>query len=173
MKNNRMQWMILAVCCVVMASGCTKSNIVLPDPEEYQKPDYSLYNNIELDEEQLQEELDDIYTDPDDYPMASSIGFDLNLDEEYIDIDVVVKDDTKSEDAQWYAGEAIKALNDLVADQDLNYGKSGEDTFGGLYQDNVIRLRVYKESAYAAGGDPVYQTEVPKDTFMTFEFNME
>lgn len=159
--------LMLVMGCAVLLCGCTKSNIV--QPEETQGPDFNLYMDVELDIDQLHDDVEDIYVDEEEYPMAAGIDFELNLEEEYVAVDVIVKDGTSPEDAAYYADVAIKGINDEVAIQDFSYGESGEDTFGGLYQDNEIRLAIYEESAYAAGGEPMYETTVEKDAYVTFE----
>lgn len=167
MIKRKVKTMVLAAGCIMLLCGCTKSNIV--QPEETPGPDFNIYNNIEISEEQLHYDVDDIYLDPIDYPMASAIDFDLNLDEAYVDITVVVKDGTSPEDTAYYADVAIKGINDEVAVQDFSYGESDTDTFGGLYQDNVINLKIYTESEYKAEGEPLYETQIPMDTYMTFD----
>ncbi len=157
---------LLIAGCIMLLCGCTKSNII--DSRETIGPDFSHYTDIVIEEGQLHDDVDAVYLDPDYYPMASAIDFELHLDEEYIDVYVVVKDGTSPEDAAWFADQAIKGINDQVAVQDFSYGESDEDTFGGLYQDNVIHLKVYDESSYAKG-TPLYETEVPKDTYMSFD----
>lgn len=168
MRNMRARTWMLAAGCLVLLSGCTKSNIVQPD-ESAMEPDFNMYTNIVIDEDQLHEDVDDIYLDPSDYPMASAIDFSLHLDDGYVDIAVVVKDGTSAEDAAWYADVAVKGVNDQVAVQDFSYGESDTDTFGGLYQDNEVNLKVYDESSYKDDGEPMYETRIPKDTYMTFD----
>lgn len=167
MMKKKVKTLVLAAGCMALLCGCTKSNIV--QPEETPGPDFNMYMNIEIDEDQLHEEVDDIYLDPTDYPMASAIDFNLNLDEAYVDVIVVVKDGTSPEDTAYFADVAIKGINDEVAVQDFSYGESDTDTFGGLYQDNEIRLKIYTESEYEAGGEPLYETTIPMDTYMTFD----
>lgn len=167
MVKRKVKTIALAAGCIMLLCGCTKSNIV--QPEETPGPDFNIYNNIEIDEEQLHEDVEDIYLDPEDYPMASAIDFDLNLDEAYVDITVVVKDGTSPEDTAYFADVAIKGINDEVVVQDFSYGESDTDTFGGLYQDNVINLKIYTESEYEAEGEPLYETQIPVDTYMTFD----
>jgi len=153
----------LAVGCMALLCGCTKSNIVSPDsPVE---PDTEIRWDIVLEEEQLQIDVEDLYLDERDYPMASAIVIDLNLDEEYVGVDVVVKDGTSPEEAAEYAMTVIKGINDEAAVQDFTYGASGEDTYGGLYQDNEIRVKIYDAAAYAAAGTPMYEAVIPKDEY--------
>lgn len=166
MKMRMKTWMI-AAGCMALLTGCTQSNIV--QPTEMEGPDFNMYTDIVIDEDQLHDDVDDIYLDEVDYPMASAIDFELHLDEEYLDVTVVVKDGTSPEDTAFFTDVALKGINDEVAVQDFSYGESAEDTFGGLYQDNEVNLKVYDESTYAAGGEPLYETRIPKDTYMTFE----
>lgn len=161
--------LMLIAGCVAMLTGCTQSNIVQPDAAQNQEPDFNVYMDVELDMEQLYDDVNEIYLDENEYPMASAIEFELKLEEECVDVVVVVKDGTSAEDAAYFADVAVKGINDEVAVQDFSYGESGEKTFGGLYQDNVINLKIYEESAYQNNGEPMYETQVPKDTYMVFE----
>lgn len=160
---------LLAAGCAVLLCGCTKSNIVRS--EDAAQPDFNMYMNVELDINQLHEDVNDIYLDESDYPMAAAIDFDLRLDESAVDVIAVVKDGTSAEDAAYFADVAIKGINDQVAVQDFSYGESDDDTFGGLYQDNVINLKIYEESAYNSNGAPMFETQVPMDEYQTFEIN--
>lgn len=158
---------LLAAGCIALLCGCTKKNII--NTEESAQPDFNMYMDVELDMEQLHEDVNDIYLDENDYPMAAAIDFELNLEEAYVDVTVVVKDGTSPEDAAYFADVAIKGINDQVAVQDFSYGESDDDTFGGLYQDNVINLKVYEESAYRSNGKPMFETQVPMDEYQVFE----
>ena len=69
--------LLVACGCMLLLSGCTKSNIVQPDASEAEEPDFNVYNNIELDMDQFHEEVNEICLDEDDYPMADSIDLPL------------------------------------------------------------------------------------------------
>ncbi len=162
--------LLVAMGCAVLLCGCTESTIVKPQAQGTEaEPDFNLYTNIEVDMDQLQEDVNDIYLDEKDYPMASAIDFEINNEEEYVAVAVVVKDGTSAEDAAYFADVALKGINDEYAMQDFSYGESAEDTFGGLYQEREIRLAIFEESAYDAGGEPMFETVVPKDEYMIFE----
>ena len=47
--------LLVACGCMLLLSGCTKSNIVQPDASEAEEPDFNVYNNIELDMAQFHE----------------------------------------------------------------------------------------------------------------------
>ena len=63
----------------------------------------------------------------------------------------------------------LKSINDEAAVQDYNYGESGADTFGGFFQDRETHLKIYEKSAYESDGEPMYETDIPADTYMTFD----
>ena len=156
----------VAVGCTAFLCGCTQSNIV--QPETY-GPDFNVYFDVEINQEQVRDDVEDIFLDPEDYPMGVQIDVDMNLEEEQVNIAVVVKDDTTPEAAAQYTMEVIKGINDQVAVQDFSYGESGDDTYGGLYQDNVINLKIYKQSEYEADGEPMYEKQIPKDEYLEIE----
>lgn len=64
----KLKTIILITSCIMLLCGCTKSNIIQSD--ETMGPDFNLYSDIEIDPEQLHNDVDDIYLDPADYPMA-------------------------------------------------------------------------------------------------------
>ena len=157
--------LLVAAGCMVLLCGCTKSNIVQPDASEAEAPDFNIYNNIELDMDQFHDEVEDICLNEDDYPM----DFTIDEDKALVDVTVVGKDGTSGSDAAEYADAVIKSINDEAAVQDYNYGESGEDTFGGFFQDREIHLKIYEKTAYESDGEPMYETDIPADTYMTFD----
>ncbi|MCD8084300.1 MAG: hypothetical protein LUE86_12540 [Clostridiales bacterium] len=174
MKKIKTWIFLLAVVCVAGLAGCTKSNIVTPNESagaDVIKPDTHIYFDIVLDEEDLQASVEDLYLDEGDYPMAAALDFALHLDEEYIDVNVAVKDGTSMEDAAYYVETVLKGINDEVCVQDFSYGESDTDTFGGLYQDNVTNLKVYFESDYEADGEPFFETQIGMDEYVEFDFS--
>ncbi len=163
---------VMTAGCLLMLSACTKSNIVQPqagngNPEDLE-PDFNIYFNYVLDEEQLRQDVNDVGLDPIDYPMAVSIDFSMPEDFEPMYITVVIKDGTDGDDIGWYAGEVLKVINDQVAAQDYAYAESGPDYFGGLYQDKVVYYKVYYESEYP-DGEALIDLEIPEDTYVRFE----
>jgi len=165
-RGMKIKKFALAVGCMVLLCGCTKSNIVESQMAQPMEPDTAMYWDIELDLEQLKEQVKDIYLEEQgDYPMAADIDFEVNLPEEYVDVTVVVKDGTSPEEAAEYAMSVIKGINDEVTVQDATYGESGEDTYGGLYQENEIRVKIYDESTYRANGVPMYEAVIPADEY--------
>ena len=167
MFSRKMKILMIAVGCAAALSACTKSNIV--QPESSFEPDFNMYNNIELDEEQLQADVEDVWLDESEFPMGAAFAFELHEDEAYVDMSVVVKDGTSPEDAAWHADQVVKGFNDQVAMQDFSYGTAEEDSFGGYFQDRELHLKIYEESQYEADGEPMYETTVPADAYVTFD----
>ncbi len=161
--------LLAAAACAFLLCGCTKSNIVQPEGESANEPDFNIYNNLELDMDQFQSEVKEVCLDENDYPMADAVEFEIDEDKALVSVTVVVKDDTSAEDTAAYADAVIKEINDEAAVQDYSYAESGEDTFGGYFQDRAIHLKIYEKAAYEAGGEPEYETDIPKDTYMTFD----
>jgi hypothetical protein len=167
----KIRYLIAAAFCAILLSGCTQSNIVTSSGVKIEgaDPDLELEpgEEVEIDLNDLTEEVNDLALDSNEYPMAADIRFSARLDEGIVDIDAVVKDGTSDEDAAWYAGEAIKALNDAVVVQDPSYAESSETYFGGLYQDATINVKIYYESDFP-DGDPFFEDSVEPDTYKEF-----
>lgn len=163
---------ILAIS-IFMLAGCTKSHIVNPEPSTEtssdEGPDLNPFQNVELDFTQLDEDVRDVCLYELDYPMASDLEFEVNIDEGYVDISIIVKDGTTDEDASFYAMEVIKTINDNVAFQDYGYAMSESEYYGGLYQDNEIILRIYTASGYSSGSAPFYEITIPEDEYIPIE----
>ncbi len=162
--------LLVAMGCAVLLCGCTESTIVRPGESNIvSEPDFNIYRDVEIDMEQVQEGVADIYLDEDDYPMAVALGFDVDEEAGVVTVEVVVKDDTSAEDAAFYADAVIKGINGEYAIQDFSYAEAEEEYFGGLYQEREIHLTIYEEAAYTSDGEPMFETVVPKDTYVAFE----
>jgi hypothetical protein len=126
--------------------------------------------DMEIDLDALTEEVEENALDQSYYPMSAGIRFSVRLDEGVVDMYVAVKDGTSNEDAAWYAGEAIKVLNDAVAVQDITYAMAEEEYFGGLYQEAEINMNLYYESEFP-DGEPFFQATVEPDAYEVFVIN--
>lgn len=156
----------LTVGCMVLLCGCTESNIVESRMAQPMEPDTAMNWDIELDLDQLEDQVKDIYLEEQgDYPMAADIDFEVNLPDGYVDVTVVVKDGTSPEEAAEYAMTVIKGINNEATVQDSTYGEAGADTYGGLYQENEIRVKIYDKSTYSANGTPMYEAVIPEDEY--------
>lgn len=167
MWNRNIKTLMAAAGCAVFLAGCTESTILQPEGGE--EPDFNVYENIELDQDQLLSDWQEICLDEDEYPMAAELDFEIYDQESYVDITLVVKDGTSGEEAAAFAVEAIQSFNDQVAVQDFSYDASSEGSFGSYFDDRDIHLKLYQESAYEEGKEPMYETTVPAGSYETFD----
>lgn len=159
-------------CCGVILTGCTESHYVNPGQGTLETgPDFNIYENYELDENQLMYDVLDVGLDPDTYPMAAGIDFGLRMDEGIINVAAIVKDGTSPEDALWYGSEALKVLNDQVASQDLSYEMSSADSYGGIYENNDAHLDIYFASAFENDEAPFISFEIPAGKYLILDLD--
>lgn len=162
----RIHKLLIIVGAALLLAGCTQSHYINPEAGDGEGPDLNIYEDYELDEEQLLDDVLDVGTDPDFYPMAAGIDFGLHMDEGYIAIAAIVKDGTSEKDALWYGSEAVKVVNDQVASQDLSYEMSSEYSYGGIYEENDAWLDIYYESDFQNGEEPFLSFQIPAGTYL-------
>lgn len=167
MIHVKIKTLMIAAASALLLSGCTESTIL--QPEGGDQPDFNVYENIELDDEQLLSDWQEICLDEGDYPMAAAVDFERHENDGYVDIMLAVKDGTDREEASAFAVAAIQAFNDQVAVQDFSYDAAEDGSFGSYFADREIHLKIYEESAYEAEGEPMYETSVPAGSYSTFE----
>ena len=154
----------------LLLTGCTESHYVNPNPENMESgPDLNVYENYELDEDQLMADVLDVGLDPDNYPMAAGIDFGLQMDKGIINIAAIVKDGTSTEDALWYGSETIKVLNDQIASQDLSYELSSDTSYGGVFEKNDAHLDIYYAEQFENDEEPFFTVVIPAGVYMTFD----
>lgn len=164
--------LLVATClCGLLLTGCTESHYVHPESSLEPGPDFNIYDNYELDEDQLMHDVLDVGLDPDIYPMAAGIDFGLRMDEGIINVAAIVKDDTSPEDAIWYGSEALKVVNDQIASQDFSYEMSSEDSYGGIYADNDAHLDIYYASDFEDGEAPFLTFEIPAGKYLILDLD--
>ena len=132
------RWILLLAAICLLCSGCTKSNIV-PDGGQ---------NNGEGDVppsadgivwEQLWEDFDEIYADTDAYPFIETVNAGVYDEDNFIRFYLLLNTTISGEEAAEYATEVIKGFNDLIWEQNHDYARSTEDSYGGY----VSRYNIY------------------------------
>ena len=132
------RWILLLAAICLLCSGCTKSNIV-PDGGQ---------NNGEGDVppsadgivwEQLWEDFDEIYADTDAYPFIETVIAGVYDEDNFIRFYLLLNTTISGEEAAEYATEVIKGFNDLIWEQNHDYARSTEDSYGGY----VSRYNIY------------------------------
>lgn len=160
-----MRWIIMMLICAAL-SGCTESRIVDQRRIDNGVPNTDDFSD-KLDMEQLHEDVCDIiYSE--DYPEIQDIYFDLNMDDEKMYLDIVVKDDCELEDALRCPVEVIKVINDCAAVQKPEYGVSSDTSYGEVFDYADIYLRLYYAKEYP-DGDHIIQDTIERSNYVEYE----
>lgn len=190
--------MALLSMMVLALGGCTKSSLSTDapisadgemDPAKMdQEEDETLArkDNILIEEDetvpatmydwdQVKDETDGLFSDTASYPQSMGMTFVADEDAKTIDLVWTVKNDTTAEDAMDYAASMVKQFNDIVAVQSTELENSSADSFGTLWKDFALTVKVVKEDgtalvdkSYKAGGKidlvaETYSDEGPKN----------
>lgn len=139
-----MKRLMLLLSCVLLLSGCTKSNIVTP--EGTIAPDFNVKEGIQIDWNQVRGDLSELFTAANNYPMNEMIEFNVDDTEKTVYLMLTVKDDTTKEQAAAFATDLVKAFNDSVSVQDFSYEGSTADSYGGFFQKYSVCIQVMPAS---------------------------
>lgn len=131
---------LVFLTCMLLLCGCTQSNIVAK--EGSQEPDTEVRDGIEINWNQVWEELDTQFIDPELYPFSESVNCNVVVEEGRIDFVLLVQPGTTKEEAAPYAVEVLKAFNDSIATQDFNYQHSSDDSYGNYISQYDVTVLV-------------------------------
>lgn len=165
MKN--LKRMAVLSLIVLALGGCTKSSISTEAPvaagEEFdpakmdQEEDETLprEQNFLIEEEtepgpmyeweQVQDEVDGLFTDTTSYPQSVKMEFSADEDAMAINLTWILKDGTDEDTAMEYAADMVQKFNDIVAVQDTSIEVSSEESFGGLWDKFALTVQVGTE----------------------------
>lgn len=152
---------------VLALGGCTKSSISTEAPvaagEEFdpakmnQEEEETLprEQNFLIEEEtepgpmyeweQVQDELDGLFTDTDSYPQSVKMEFSADEDAMSINLTWILKNGTDEDTAMEYAADMVQKFNDIVAVQDTTIEASSEESFGSLWDTFALTVQVGTE----------------------------
>ena len=152
---------------VLALGGCTKSSISTEAPvaagEEFdpakmnQEEEETLprEQNFLIEEEtepgpmyeweQVQDEVDGLFTDTVSYPQSVKMEFSADEDAMTIDLTWILKNGTDEDTAMEYAADMVQKFNDIVAVQDTSIEVSSEESFGGLWDKFALTVQVGTE----------------------------
>lgn len=152
---------------VLALGGCTKSSISTEAPvaagEEFdpakmnQEEEETLprEQNFLIEEEtepgpmyeweQVQDELDGLFTDTDSYPQTVKMEFTADEDAMSINLTWILKNGTDEDTAMEYAADMVQKFNDIVAVQDTAIEASSEESFGSLWDTFALTVQVGTE----------------------------
>ena len=152
---------------VLALGGCTKSSISTEAPvaagEEFdpakmnQEEEETLprEQNFLIEEEtepgpmyeweQVQDEVDGLFTDTVSYPQSVKMEFSADEDAMTIDLTWILKNGTDEDTAMEYAADMVQKFNDIVAVQDTSIEVSSAESFGGLWNTFALNVQVGTE----------------------------
>lgn len=128
---------------LLLSAGCTKSNIIRPEGKA--EPDFSIVTDVELNWEQIGQDLMGYYEDSTDYPGLSSFNYNHKDEEKLILVQLFVEDSVNPNQAAAYASDLIKFLNDSITIQNNSYALSGDDFYGGFFDEYNVSVQVFPE----------------------------
>ena len=135
------------LACMLLLSGCTKSNIVNATEEtRVGNPEFEVQENVEIDWSQVSLEAEEIFNDEKAYPYSRDFHFYLEPNKKQIMLMWVVADDFPDKEIRNYADDLIKGFNDVVAVQDFSIERSGVDSYGGLWKSYGLSFSIVPES---------------------------
>ena len=137
MKNKAF---LICALSAFLLTGCTESHILASgEPAE---PVFETQDGIVLDWSQIGNDLDEEFTDNEDYPMALSVNYNLDPKTKHMDVTLIVKEGTTPQEAVDFANAAMRAINDEAAMQDFSYEKSSDTSYGGFFEEYDVHLIV-------------------------------
>lgn len=141
--------LIISSLFVFLLAGCAKNKDEAPTETAVEtqteiQSESQLPAVPEYDLKAIGDELNQKYTGNDQYP-GTAIEFQMNSAVNEVNFGLTVKEDTSPETAADYAETILKAFNDLIAGQDPEIQKSGQDSYGGFYNNYVASVKVTPE----------------------------
>lgn len=135
--------MMILAACTLLLSGCTKSNIVSggADYSDLPQPQGGIVW------EQLWDDFDEIYTDADIYPFSETVNGGFYDEEKQAKFFLLLNTEISKEEAAIYATTVLKGLGDLISEQNSNYTKSSENSYGSYLDQYEIYVMVAPDGA--------------------------
>ena len=96
--------------------------------------------------EQLWEDFSDTYADESLYPFVESVNGGVYPEENVVKFYLLLNTEITEREAAKYAMEVVKGFNDLIAEQNSAYSRSGEETYGGYLSQYGIYVMVGLDS---------------------------
>jgi len=133
----------LILCGIIMLSlsGCYEKKIVVPKPI----PADSIpggEGEEAFDWEQVRDDCNDLLN-LDEYPHKVYLDFQVDDAAKVVGLALSLDSTSTPDIAEAYATDYIKAFNDAIATQDWDYAASGDDYYGGYFDEYGIELLVF------------------------------
>lgn len=113
-----------------------ENKLVFEDETE----DTSLY-----DWEQVKDQADSLFMDTDVFPQAVKMEFTADEDAMAVSLTWILKNGTSKEEAEEYATMLVRQFNDIVAVQSVELENASGDSFGELWNQFALSVKVGTE----------------------------
>ena len=126
----------------------TDDDETLPRDQNFLVEDETVETTM-YDWEQAQSECDGLFNDTSAFPQ--SVKMEFTYDESALNIGLTwtVKNDTTNDDAMEYAVTMVKQFNDIIAAQSMDLENSSTDSFGTLWNQFSLDVKVVTEGGKA------------------------
>ena len=145
----RKQILLIGLLGAMLLTGCTKKNIVKSEAEK--AVESASAAGVEETVEapvggivwgQLFDDLDEVYTDVNDYPFAGTISAGFYPEEELVRFYILPFEEISKEEAADYATTVIKGMGYLINEQNDSYKTPSEKSYGGFLSQYNIYVMV-------------------------------
>lgn len=154
---NFLKRILLFLCCTSILVGCSAK------PQEI-----TIQDIMELDWTQIANAVDDKFVN-DQYPMNSSVNYNLDTDNNIFSLVIIVNDGTTAKEAVKSGEDAIKGINDLANKQNKNIKKSGKNFYGGFYGNLDLQLQIIPDSPYTSEDRYIVDQMIPAGEYVEIE----
>lgn len=164
---------MLLLACLCLLSGCTKSNIIPNgngEPEGAGDPAPSADGIVW---EQLWEDFDEIYADPNDYPFVETVNAGVYPEENTVKFFLLLKETIPEDEAAEFAATVIKGFNDLIWEQNNNYARSTEDSWGGYLERYDIYVMVGPDDGKEDKANWILEDTIPAGEYRPIRGGVE
>lgn len=162
--TKRFAVILAAVCCLC---GCTKSNIISPEPPK----DAPAVGSDGIAWSQLWEDFEDTYSDSDAYPFIETVSASFYDDDKTVKFFILTSEEVSNEEAAEFATMVIKGLNDLIADQNPSYALSSDSSYGGYLSKYNIYVMVSEDGVKSDKTSWILEDTIPAGEYRAVDPN--
>ena len=163
-----MKKIVVLLGCVMLLSGCTKSNIIQGGADYGDLPAPSSEGIVW---EQLWEDFHEIYEDKDTYPFAGTVSGSVDPEKKEASFFLLLNEGISKEEAAEYATTVLKGFNDLISTQNSAYGASSEESYGGYLSSYKIYVMVAETDYMNTEEKWILEDEIPAGTYRAVDPN--
>lgn len=139
-KRIKTLFTALLLGAAVLGTGCVPTQQTSIE----RGPDFTVKENIKLDETQLYNDVLEAFGDADENPYVYVSAFDIacDNDKKLITVTATCINDTTEDEAKQFAAAAVRRIDDAAAIQSAAYEVSSQESFGNLWDTYALKLTV-------------------------------